>query len=106
MRFEAGPPPPRPRASSVGTPAGALSMVAMVVMPAASSPPGPFHLRDFGGRDFVLTIDAPAGDQDHDDSGDKVEDYQPPDVPDKRKAQDGCKESGNETGGADRKSVV
>src|SRR5262245_11251128 len=80
-------------------PAGALS-IAAIVMPAASSPPGPFHLRDFGGRDFVLTLDTPAGYQDHDDSGDKVENYQPPDVPDERKAQDGCKESSNETGRA------
>src|ERR1700758_2681578 len=60
----------------------------------------PFHLRYFGSRDFVLTLGAPASDQDYDDGGDKVEDCQPPDVPDQRKTHDGRKESGNETGWA------
>ena len=32
---------------------------------------GPFHLRNFGGRDFVFTLDAPAGSQHHDDCGDQ-----------------------------------
>ena len=61
---------------------------------------GPFHLRNFGGRDFVLTLGAPAGDQDHDCGGQEAEDRQPPDVPDQRKAHDHRKERGNETGRA------
>src|SRR5215467_16065522 len=99
MRFGAGPPPPRPRASSVGTAVGALSIVA-IVMRSASPQLGPFHLRNFGGRDFVLTLDAPAGYQDHGYGGEEAKDRQPPDLPDQRKTHDHRKESGNETGRA------
>jgi hypothetical protein len=35
---------------------------------------GPFHLRNFGGRDFVLTLDAPASYEDHDCRGQEAED--------------------------------
>src|SRR4029077_3284863 len=59
-----------------------------------------FHLCNVGGGEFVLTLDTPAGDQDNDSGRDKVEDCQPPYVPDQRKAHDRRKESGNETGWA------
>src|SRR5215471_6418873 len=61
---------------------------------------GPFHSRNFGGRDFVLALDAPASYQDDDHGGEEAEDRQPPDVPDQRKTHDHGKESGNETGWA------
>src|SRR6516225_4042367 len=101
IRLGAGPPPPRPRASSVGVPIRVLSSVVAIVMrPASPHSPGPFYLRNFGSQDFVLTIDAPASYQDHDRGKEKVEDCQPPDVPDERKTHNGRKEGNNETGWA------
>src|SRR6185369_12327641 len=61
---------------------------------------GPFHLRNFDGRDFVLTLDSPAGYEDHGCGGEEADDRQPPDVPDQRKTHDLRKEGGNETGRA------
>src|SRR5262249_56074506 len=46
---------------------------------------GPFHLRNFGGRDFVLTLDAPAGYQDHGCGGEEGEGRPPPEMPHPRK---------------------
>ena len=39
-----------------------------------------FHLRDFGGRDFVLALDTPAGYQDYGGGGEEAEDRQPPGI--------------------------
>src|SRR5262252_1398758 len=100
MRFVAGPPPPRPRASSAGTPVGSVSIVAIVMWTASGSQPGSFHSRNFGGRDFVLSLVAPAGYQDCDRGGEGADDRQPPDVPDQRKAHQHRKESGDKAGGA------
>jgi hypothetical protein len=55
-------------------------------------------LRNFGGRDFLLALDAPAGYQDNGSGGEEAVDRQPPDLPDQRKTHDHRKESGNKTG--------
>src|SRR5437879_11644504 len=100
MRFGAGPPPPRPRASSVETAAGSLSTVAIVMRAASGPQPGPFHSRNFAGREFALSVVAPAGYQGRDCSGESADDCHPPDLPDQREAHDDGKESSDETGGA------
>ena len=100
MRFGAGPPPPRPRASSVGTAVGVLSSrcdrhAGRLMLT------GPVPFAQFRRPRFRCSRSiAPAGYQDHDDGGEKAEDRHPPDVPDQRKAHDDRKEGGNETGWA------
>ena len=69
-------------------------------MPPVQARPGPFHLRNFGGRDLALAVIAPAEHQDRDCGGEETEDRHPPDVPDQRKAGDHRKESDDETGRA------
>src|ERR1700730_15611024 len=100
VRFGAGPPPPRPRASSAGTAVGSVSIVAIVMRAASCPQPGPFHLRNFGRRDFVLALVAPAGHQNRDCSGEEADDRHPPDMPDQGKPHDHGKERGDETGWA------
>src|SRR5262249_1672308 len=62
--------------------------------------PSPFHLRDFGSRDFALTLGAPAGYQDHGGGGEEAENRQPPNLPDQREAHDRREEGDDETGRA------
>src|SRR5215469_16044500 len=99
MRFGAGPPPPRPRASSVGTAIGTGSSVAIVMWVASGPEPGPFHARDLGGRDFVLALFAPAGYHGRDRSGKDADDRHPPDLPNQRKAHEHGKERDDKTRG-------
>ena len=91
MRVGAGPPPPRPRASSVGT---AVDRAVAIVMRPASRPSRARSIRAISvGRDFALAVIAPAEHQDRDCGGEEAEDRHPPDVPDQRKAGDHRKES-------------